>query len=76
VRDAIAGVEESLDQGRDLSSSLARQPQVFSPFYVAMVYVGESTGRLEEIFLRLFRHLEFQDFMRTQVDRRCAIRVS
>jgi MSHA biogenesis protein MshG len=67
VRDAIAGVEESLDQGRDLSSSLARQPQVFSPFYVAMVYVGESTGRLEEIFLRLFRHLEFQDFMRTQV---------
>jgi MSHA biogenesis protein MshG len=72
VRDAIASVEDSLDQGRDLSSSLARQPHVFSPFYVAMVYVGESTGRLEEIFLRLFRHLEFQDFMRTQV--RAALR--
>jgi MSHA biogenesis protein MshG len=40
---------------------------VFSPFYVAMIYVGETTGRLEEIFLRLFHHLEFQDEMRTQV---------
>jgi MSHA biogenesis protein MshG len=26
-----------------------------------------TTGRLEEIFLRLFQHLEFQDYMRTQV---------
>jgi MSHA biogenesis protein MshG len=34
---------------------------------VAMVYVGETTGRLEEIFLRLFHHLEFQEEMRTQV---------
>jgi MSHA biogenesis protein MshG len=40
---------------------------VFSPFYVAMVYVGETTGMLEEIFLRLFNHLEFQEFMRNQV---------
>ncbi len=29
-----------------------------------MVYVGETTGRLEEIFLRLFQHLEFQEDMR------------
>jgi len=32
-----------------------------------MVFVGETTGRLEEIFLRLYHHLEFQDFMRGQV---------
>jgi len=31
------------------------------------VYVGETTGMLEEVFLRLFHHLEFQEFMRTQV---------
>jgi len=40
---------------------------VFSPFYIAMVFVGETTGMLEEIFLRLYNHLEFQEFMRTQV---------
>lgn len=66
-KDAIKGVRESLDSGRDFSASLARQKGVFNPFYIAMVYVGETTGRLEEIFLRLFHHLEFQDFMRGQV---------
>jgi MSHA biogenesis protein MshG len=29
--------------------------------------VGEATGRLDEVFLRLFRHLEFEQFMRQQV---------
>ena len=66
-KDALKGVRESLESGRDLSASMQRQEAVFSPFYVAMVYVGETTGRLEEIFLRLFEHLEFQDYMRTQV---------
>ena len=32
-----------------------------------MVRVGEMTGRLEEVFLRLFDHLEFEKFMREQV---------
>ena len=63
----LQGVRESLESGRDLSASLQRQGQVFTPFYVAMVYVGETTGRLEEIFLRLFHHLEFQEEMRGQV---------
>jgi MSHA biogenesis protein MshG len=72
LRDTVRDIATSLEGGRDLSSSMARQPHVFTPFYVAMVYVGESTGRLEEIFLRLFHHLEFQEFMRTQV--RAALR--
>ena len=72
LRDTVRDISSSLEGGRDLSSSMSRQPHVFTPFYVAMVYVGESTGRLEEIFLRLFHHLEFQEFMRTQV--RAALR--
>lgn len=60
-------IRENLDSGRPLSVALQRQDGVFSPFYVAMVYVGETTGMLEEIFLRLFNHLEFQEFMRGQV---------
>jgi MSHA biogenesis protein MshG len=66
-RKTLQGVRESLDSGRPLSTSLQRQKGVFSPFYVAMVYVGETTGMLEQVFLRLFHHLEFQEFMRTQV---------
>jgi MSHA biogenesis protein MshG len=63
----IRDVRESLDSGRELSPSLARHPEVFTPFYVNMVKVGETTGRLEEIFLRMFHHLEFEQFMRNQV---------
>ena len=57
----------SLDAGLDLSAAMARRPDVFDGFYVAMIKVGETTGRLEEIFLSLFKHLEFQKFMREQV---------
>jgi MSHA biogenesis protein MshG len=60
-------VRESLDAGREFSSSLARHPKVFTPFFLSMVRVGEMTGRLEEVFLRLFHHLEFERFMREQV---------
>ncbi|MBI4190042.1 MAG: type II secretion system F family protein [Betaproteobacteria bacterium] len=63
----IKDIRESLESGRELSPSLARQPGVFSPFYVNMVRVGEMTGQLEEIFLRMFHHLEFEKFMREQV---------
>ncbi len=63
----LQSIRENLDSGRELSVALQRQDKVFSPFYVAMVRVGEMTGMLEEIFLRLFHHLEFQEFMRTQV---------
>lgn len=63
----IRDLRESLDSGRELSQAMARQPKAFSPFYISMVRVGESTGRLEEIFISLFHHLEFQQFMRNQV---------
>jgi len=63
----VRDVRESLDSGRELSASLARHPNVFSQFYTSMVSVGEQTGRLEEVFLRLFEHLEFEKFMREQI---------
>jgi MSHA biogenesis protein MshG len=66
-RDVLQSVRENLDSGRPLSAALQRQGGVFSPFYVAMVSVGETTGMLEEVFLRLFHHIEFQEFMRGQV---------
>ena len=65
-RDVLQMIREGLDSGRPLSASMQRTG-VFSQFYVAMVYVGETTGMLEEIFLRLYSHLEFQEFMRTQI---------
>ena len=67
MKDVIRDVRESLEAGRELSVSLARHPKVFNAFYISMVRVGEATGLLDEIFLRLFEHMEFERFMREQV---------
>ncbi len=63
----IKDLRESLDAGRELSIAMGRHPAVFTPFYLSMVKVGEMTGRLEEVFLRLFDHLEFDRDMRDRV---------
>ncbi|WP_348697681.1 type II secretion system F family protein [Duganella fentianensis] len=63
----IKDLRESLDAGRELSVAMRRHPKVFSEFYLSMVRVGEMTGRLEEVFLRLFDHLEFEREMRARV---------
>ena len=63
----IGDLRESLDSGRELSSSMRRHPDIFDNFFLSMVRVGEMTGRLEEVFLRLFDHLEFDREMRQRV---------
>ncbi len=80
---ALAGLQEStvnstfarvlqelrtaLDGGRELSAAMRRHGEVFNPFYISMVRVGELTGRLDEIFLRLFHHLDFERVTREQI---------
>jgi MSHA biogenesis protein MshG len=63
----IKDLRDSLDAGRELSAAMRRHPDVFSSFYLSMVRVGEMTGRLEEVFLRLFDYLEFDREMRERV---------
>lgn len=65
--EVLADIRSSLEQGREISSALARHPRVFSPFYVAMIRVGEVSGRLSEVFNRLFIHLEFDKDIRAQI---------
>jgi MSHA biogenesis protein MshG len=63
----IQDIRVGLEAGRELSATLRGHPEAFSQFYVNMVQVGETTGRLEEIFLQLFSQLEFEEYMRRQV---------
>lgn len=63
----VGDIRESLGSGRELSTALAQHPNVFSSFYINMVRVGETTGMLDTVFLRLFDHLEFERFMHDQI---------
>ncbi|BCB25394.1 MSHA biogenesis protein MshG [Sulfurimicrobium lacus] len=67
MKKVLQDTRESLDSGRELSAALRRHPEVFSSFYVSMLRVGEATGMLEEIFLRLFYYLEFEKSTRDQI---------
>jgi MSHA biogenesis protein MshG len=63
----IIGIGESLDTGLDLTSAMRRHPQVFSPLYVNMVQVGETTGSLQEVFLQLAIYLEREKDTRDRI---------
>jgi len=63
----IGSIRESLGSGRELSAALSQHTRVFSSFYINMVRVGETTGMLDTVFLRLFDHLEFERFMHDQI---------
>ena len=63
----LQSMRESLDSGRELSAALRLHPKVFSSFYVSMVQVGEMTGRLDETFMSLYGHLEFEKEMKERI---------
>ena len=57
LRDALHDVLQSLESGRDFATSLARHPEIFPPLFISMVRVGESTGTLDNSFLRLSEYM-------------------
>ena len=54
----IGNIREGLDAGLDLTGALGRHPKVFSPLFVSMIQVGETSGSLPEAFLQLSLYLE------------------
>jgi MSHA biogenesis protein MshG len=64
--DMLTSLRESLDSGRELSIAM-KETGAFSPFYVAMVRVGEMTGRLDLVFMRLFEYLNFEKQTRARI---------
>lgn len=63
----LSDINDGLGQGRELSVCLARHPKVFDSFYLAMIRVGEMTGRLDEVLDRLAVHLDFERRAREMV---------
>ncbi len=65
--DLLKAIRSSLDQGRELSAAMARHQELFGGFYISMIRVGEMTGRLTEVFLRLNEHMEFERDVRERI---------
>jgi MSHA biogenesis protein MshG len=65
--DMLKDIRSSLDQGRELSAAMGRHQELFGAFYISMIRVGEMTGKLTEVFLRLNEHLEFERDVRERI---------
>lgn len=63
----IKDIRASLDQGRELSAALLRYNKVFDTFYISMIKIGEMTGQLTQVFLRLSEHMEFERDVRERI---------
>lgn len=58
LRVKLFEISEDIQGGATISSSLAKHPKVFGPFYVNMVRAGEESGKLDETFQFLADYLD------------------
>ena len=63
----LSSLHASLDKGSELSAAMAKHPKFFDEYYVNMIRVGESAGKLDEVFARLYTQLDFDRRMRQKI---------
>lgn len=66
-KSVLLEVTRQLEQGRELSSALAIHNKVFSRLTIAMVKVGEGSGRLEDAFYQLAIYFEKEQETRKRI---------
>jgi MSHA biogenesis protein MshG len=63
----LTDVAANLEAGVDIASSLGRHPDVFGQLYVALIHVGENTGRLDRAFAQIAGYLELERETRRRI---------
>lgn len=58
LQQILTQVARSLTQGTSLSVAMRAHPEAFNDLFVAMIRMGETTGRLDSAFQQLVGHLE------------------
>lgn len=67
LKNTLHEVMKTLEAGRTLSEALGQHPHVFSGFYISLVRVGETAGKLQEIFKQLAFYLERDHATRAKI---------
>lgn len=61
----IQEISKDIEGGNSLSQSFSKHPQVFSKFYISMLYAGESGSGLTQALTDLSKHLDKEEQLRT-----------
>lgn len=67
LSEALSAIIHELERGRSLSVAMSEHPKCFPDLVIAVVNVGENTGKLEESFNELGHFLEKEQETRRQV---------
>ena len=66
-REILNDVSDRLEGGANLSQAMRHHPAVFNNLFVSMIAVGESSGKLEEVFQQLGFYLERDEETRKRI---------
>jgi MSHA biogenesis protein MshG len=64
---ALREMSTALEGGLSLSQALRQHPKIFSPLFVSIISVGESTGSLEIGFQQISQYLDREKETQTQI---------
>lgn len=67
LKSIMSHVRESVNEGKSLADSLKVFPNAFSPLFVSMIRVGEASGNLDLVLVRLADFTENQMELRNKV---------
>ena len=63
----LSKISAMLKKGNSLSEAFAEHPDLFSPLYISLLKIGESSGNLTEVLNRLSADLKFQKELKAQI---------
>lgn len=66
-QEILKDIADQLEQGRSLSSSMAKYEKIFTRLTISVVVVGENTGKLDDVFLQLALYFEREQETRKRI---------
>lgn len=63
----IAALQLEIKRGNSLSEAMSEQPLVFDALYINLVKLGEESGSLSDVFLKLSEDLKFRNELKRKI---------
>ncbi|MDH5259422.1 MAG: type II secretion system F family protein [Gammaproteobacteria bacterium] len=67
LKKSITKLRECLDEGLDLTQALERQKDIYPSLFISLVHIGETTGKLAEVFKELSSYLTTEQETKAKV---------
>ncbi|GAA0353891.1 type II secretion system F family protein [Bowmanella denitrificans] len=63
----LTDIAKEIKSGKGIAETFSQFPNVFDPLYISMIKLGEASGELDEVFLRLAKDLKFRRSLQQKI---------